>query len=205
MIAYQFGDRSTKTASKLIEKIDERSTAHLPLFASDNWDAYKEALFNHHSLEVKQEYNGHGRPPKPKKIAHPDLKYVQVIKQRRKGRVVGINRRIVYGNEQEILDIIKGCSCNVINTSYIERQNLTFRNGISRLVRKTMNFSKDVDLFKAHMNFFVTWYNFVKPHDSLKVPKKVTKSKTIHRTPAMAAGITDEIWSLEKLLTFRRC
>ena len=200
MVAHQFGERSTEAASKLFDKIDRRSTEHLPLFASDNWGAYKDALFNLYSLELKQKYSGEGRPLKPKRIPRPDLKYVQVIKKRKNRKIVRIDRRIIYGNEQEISDIIKNSSCNVINTSYIERQNLTFRNGISRLIRRSMNFSKEIRCFKAHMNLFIAWYNFVKPHNSLKIPKSITKTKTIHRTPAMAAGVAGRAGTPEEII-----
>ena len=54
------------------------------------------------------------------------------------------------------------------------------------------------------LNFFQAWYNFVKPHQSLRIPIKGNgQRRWKKRTPAMAEGLTDHIWSLEEMLTFK--
>ena len=75
-----------------------------------------------------------------------------------------------------------------INTSLIERQNLTMRTCIRRFTRKTNGFSKKIQnhLFAVSLHFFA--YNFVKVHSTLR------------ETPAMAAGLTDRIWSFEDVI-----
>jgi len=75
-----------------------------------------------------------------------------------------------------------------ISTSHIERQNLTIRMQLRRFTRLTNAFSKKLSNLRAALSLHFAWYNFCRVHSSLRV------------TPAMAAGITDEIWSLEKLL-----
>lgn len=80
-----------------------------------------------------------------------------------------------------------------ISTSHFERQNLTMRMGMRRFTRLTNGFSKKVE-FHAHavsLNFM--YYNFARPHLSLRV--KSTDGTFAKRTPAMAAGIADRIWS----------
>jgi IS1 family transposase len=56
----------------------------------------------------------------------------------RGGEVADVKKRVVFGDKEEVLKL----GGNSINTSYIERNNLTVRNGVSRLIRKTINFSK---------------------------------------------------------------
>ena len=65
----------------------------------------------------------------------PDLKYAQVVKYRG-DEVTDVKKRIVFRNEEEVLNALKSAG-NSISTSYIERNNLTVRNGVSRLIRKT--------------------------------------------------------------------
>src|SRR5205807_7934357 len=75
-----------------------------------------------------------------------------------------------------------------INTSYVERQNLTIRMQLRRLTRLTNAFSKKLSHLKAAIALHFAWYNFVRVHRSLRV------------TPAMQAGISDHIWNLGELL-----
>lgn len=75
-----------------------------------------------------------------------------------------------------------------ISTSYIERQNLTMRMHCRRLTRLTNAFSKKLENFKAAMGLHFAYYNFVKMHLSLRM------------TPAMAAGVTNRLWTVSDLV-----
>src|SRR5271165_4454145 len=75
-----------------------------------------------------------------------------------------------------------------ISTSYVERQNLTMRMQMRRFTRLTNAFSKKIDNLKAACALHFANYNFVRVHSSLRV------------TPAMAAGLSTDIWPLERLL-----
>lgn len=77
-----------------------------------------------------------------------------------------------------------------VSTSYVERLNLSLRMEVRRLTRLTNAFSKKLSNLKAAMALQVAWYNYGRVHGSLRV------------TPAMEAGITDHIWTMEKLLGF---
>ena len=92
-----------------------------------------------------------------------------------------------------------------LRASYVERINLTIRTSLARFIRKTMNFSKTMKMHTKALDLFQAWYNFIKPHDSLKLRIDSGNRKWFQRTPAMAEGITDHIyiWSLKELLTFR--
>jgi hypothetical protein len=53
------------------------------------------------------------------------------------------------------------------------------------------------------MNFFQAWYNFVKPHNSLRLRVDKGRMKWMKRTPAMAEGLTDHVWTIKELMAFR--
>jgi IS1 family transposase len=74
-----------------------------------------------------------------------------------------------------------------ISTSYVERQNLTMRMGMRRFTRLTNGFSKKLDNHMAAIAIHFMHYNFARPHTTLKNPYP--------RTPAMAAGVADHIWT----------
>lgn len=101
-----------------------------------------------------------------------DLKYGQVVKYREGGEVVDVKKRVVFGNEEEVLSALK-LAGNSINTSYIEQSNLTVRNGVSRVIRKTINFSKCLNPLIMHLCLFFAWFKLVKPHDALKIELRI--------------------------------
>ncbi len=133
-------------------------------------------------------------------VPREDLKYAQVCKKREKGSVVGMVKRIVFGDLDQIQSVLGADAYGRISTSYSERLNLTIRNSIARFIRKTMNFSKKRSVHTKIVDFLQAWYNFVKPHKSLRMPEVEGKRKWKQRTPLMAKGITDHIWKLGELL-----
>jgi hypothetical protein len=79
-----------------------------------------------------------------------------------------------------------------INTSYVKRQNLTMRMGMRRFTRLTNAFSRKVDNLSAAVALHFMYYNFARPHQSLKNPYP--------RTSAMAAGVSDHIWTVSEIV-----
>ena len=75
-----------------------------------------------------------------------------------------------------------------ISTSYVERQNLTMRMHMRRFTRLTNGFSKKVENHAHMVALYTVFYNFTKIHKTLRV------------TPAMQAGLTDRVWSMEELV-----
>lgn len=75
-----------------------------------------------------------------------------------------------------------------ISTSFVERQNLTMRKGMRRFTRLTNGFSKKIDNLYFAVALHFMHYNFARIHKTLKV------------TPAIEAGVSDHVWSLEELL-----
>jgi hypothetical protein len=143
------------------------------------------------------EYRGRGRPP-TKKRPGADWQYLQMVKQRENGRVVGVKAKTIYGEEREVLDKLLGAS-----TSYVERTNLTSRHMNGRLVRKTLGYSKEIKMLRASSIWEDTIYNLGRALKTLRVesPEPDGNRRWIGRSPAMAAGLTDHIWEIEELLT----
>jgi len=154
VISHHVGGRAHEDAVELLTDIENRrdKSTELPIFTSDDWDAYKNALLEVYGVEEQPEYKGRGRPPNPKKVPPPDLKYVQVVKHREE--VTDVKKRVVFGNEEEVLNALESAG-NSVNTSYIERNNLNIRNGVSRLIRKTINFSKRLNPLIMHLCLFL--------------------------------------------------
>ena len=87
------------------------------------------------------------------------------------------------------------------STAYVERSHLTARLFNSRLVRKTLAFSKDLTMHRAAATWQDGYYNLIRPHKSLRLPVAVeTRQHWQKRTPAMAAGLTEHIWTVKELL-----
>ena len=144
-ISHHEGGRSIDDAIELFMDVDEKRDVNspIPVFTSDNWDAYEAGLlYVYGELEIPS-YKGIGRRPEPVIVPSKDLKYAQVCKKRRDGKVVEVVQRVVLGDPEEVLEILCGDSDGKINTSYVERLNLTIRNSLARFIRKTMNESKD--------------------------------------------------------------
>ena len=130
------------------------------------------------------------------------LLYAQVDKRREQGHVVEVRRRIIFGAREIITEVLGG---QQINTAYVERDNLTSRQSIGRLVRKTLSHSKNSYFLRRHLALEDAIFNFVRPHQALRIamPQPTLGRKWQQRTPAMAAELTDHIWSLEELLSYR--
>lgn len=201
-------ERSEPEATRFLAKFKARTDGCAPLFTSDQLRAYVAALIaNYSTPEPPPPKRGPGRPRQaPKRIVDPHLRYAQVDKRREGGRVVEVKRQILFGSEAALIQILETDGCGTqINTSYVERDNLTSRQSNGRLVRKTLSHSKKKEYLQRHVELEDAIYNFVRPHGALRVRLRTPVAhgrRWKQRTPAMAAGLTDHIWSLEELLSY---
>jgi hypothetical protein len=188
----------TEAAIEAFEQLkSRRGHPHSPPpIVSDGWGGYDEAM-----VEVwgrVPEYRGRGRPP-TKKRPQADWQYLQMVKQRENGRVIGMKAKTIYGDEREVVNKLSGGS-----TSYVERTNLTSRHMNGRLVRKTLGYSKELKMLRASSIWEDMVYNFGRALKTLRVESSLesdSKRRWIRRSPAMAAGLTDHIWEIKELLT----
>jgi hypothetical protein len=185
----------TEAAIEAFEQLKERrGHRHSPPpLVSDGWGGYDEAM-----VEVwgkVPEYRGRGRPP-TKKQPGADWQYLQMVKQRENGLVIGMKAKTIYGEEREVLKLL-GTS-----TSYVERTNLTSRHMNGRLVRKTLGYSKELAMLRASSIWEDALYNLGRALKTLRTENpRAGKRRWKRRSPAMAAGLTDHIWEIEELLT----
>ena len=132
-------------------------------------------------------------------MANPQLLYGQVLKQLdERHRITHVEKRIVYGSVP-LADI---------TTSSLESQNLNFRHENRRLTQKTIAFSKKRDTLKDQLSLYQATFNLTRPHRGLarKSEQPIvgwSMKKWQPVTPAMAAGLTNHVWSLEELLSYK--
>jgi hypothetical protein len=135
-----------------------------------------------------------------------------VVKRRQKGRVVEVTRKIVFGDADAIdRELAASSTSTTITTSFVERDNLTWRQHNRRLTRKTTAFSKELPWMEKQLWLTLAYYHFCLPHQSLRTelprPEGTRGSGSPRKwrlvTPAMAAGMTDHIWSTSELLGYR--
>jgi len=193
-VARGIAKTETEASVAVFETLKERGHPQAPPpTVSDGWGGIREAMVEVYGQVP--EYCGRGRPPTQKQ-PQPGWQYLQVVKKRENGRVVGTELRVIYGDEEEVLALLGQ------STAYIERTHLTMRHFNGRLTRKTLAFSKDLDMYKASAAWQDLVYNFARPVKTLRVeifddPYR----RWLPRTPAMAAALTDHIWTIKELLT----
>ena len=139
---------------------------------------------------------------RPRLIAWADVHIVQVVKQRSAGQLT-IERRIVQGCAAAITALLSQTQGGgVINTAYIERLNATFRQRMGCLSRRTRHLARQQPTLQAGMYLVGTVYNFCTYHHSLRLKLCLTERtyRWVHRTPIMAAGLSDHCWSVHELM-----
>ena len=166
-----------------------------PLYTSDELIHYQTVLGEIYSEEIPVKPTGkRGRPRKAERKIDPELDYAVVHKTREKGKVVKVERRIVYGDDKRIDEKIAKSPGKKINTSYIERSNGTLRQTDAHLRRKSLTFAKEMPYFEARIAVIILIYNCVRPHNTLS--KNPDKTRT-PRTPALVAGLIEKNLTIE--------
>ena len=138
-------------------------------------------------------------------VAWQDIAIVQVVKQRVEG-VLNVERRIVQGAQGVVEGLIQvSQGKRIINTAFIERLNATFRQRISSLTRRTRTLAQHAETLAAGMYLVGCFYNFCDYHQSLRLRLSVGSFgyRWVHRTPAIAAGLTDHQWTPAELFDFK--
>ena len=186
------GQNETEAAIELWQGVRQRTGRELPPpLVSDGWGGHREAL-----VEVFGQvpaYSGHGRPPTQKQVGENWL-YLQMVKKRDNGRVIATEVRLIYGNPQQAEALLQQ------HTAYVERTNLTSRHMTGRLVRKTLGFSKQVEMLRAATTWEDVIYNWARAVKTLRVEVNDGERRWLPRSPAMVAGLTDHLWTIEDLL-----
>jgi hypothetical protein len=211
--AFVVGEINQENADRLIAQTQAVNDGSLHVFFSDQRPQYREAILKAFGQWMQPERQGQrGRRPKPRLVPPPDLLYAQVVKHRRKGRVVKVTTEVVFGTPEALGAYLKRSPASRrVNTAFVERQNNTMRQHNRRFTRKTLGFSKKRYWMERQLHLCVGYYHFCLPHSGLReeidppLPTKGNGSPKKWRevTPMMAAGVTDHVWTLQELLMYR--
>jgi len=202
LLAVVPGERSAGNCLEAVREVHARTGGNgAMLLTSDGYSAYATAIEEVYGLWVPPERKpGPGRPPKPRREMPAGLVYATVTKRREGGRVVEVTRAVVFGMACLLaVWLRRSAVSHTVNTSFVERNNATDRHQNARKRRKTYCFSRSKRMHDCATYFVSYSYNFCWAVRTLRV--KVDGAWQA-RTPAVAAGLTDHVWSLREGLTY---
>lgn len=199
MITFWIGGRELHDARQMLKDLTARCQGK-PLFVSDELPHYGTVLGElFHELVPVAPTGKPGRPRSPERVIDADLDYATVHKTRQGGQVIKVDRKIVHGSEQHVLERLEKSPSQTINTAYIERSNLDWRLWDAHLARKAPTVARAMRWLKAKFAICVACYNLIRPHETLSRGE----DRIFHpKTPAMAANVTDHRWTFSELLAY---
>ena len=203
----QLGPRTQTMAYAVVHELIARlKKGCVPVFSSDGLKNYYYALTAHYGEWVQVEGQN-----KPIWMVLPAFLYAQVIKYRHRLRIINIEQRMIWGLLDDYRSRLRagGLSGN-INTAYVERANLTIRQSVSKLARRTLATAHYTAELSEHIYWWLVVYHFEREHESLRTKRAQPKEgnggqrATLYQnaTPAMAAGITQQRWSVREIISY---
>jgi hypothetical protein len=212
LLVVDIGERTLAMAQRVVHHVTPILAPDcVPLLLTDGFREYLTALLTHYSQWVQPERRqAKGPLPKARWMPQPGLLYAQGIKTIRQRRLVRVRHRVVCGTLEAVQQVLAPLGWQ-INTAFVERINLTIRPHGAAVGRRVSTLCKGEDGLRQQLALFHGYYNFCLPHASVRQPlpqpefTNGTGSATQGRpcTPAMAAGLTDRVWSLQEVLRFR--
>src|SRR6266540_5325461 len=212
LLALDVGDRTLAMAQRVVhEVVQVLASGCVPLFLTDGLKEYATALLTHFGHWVQPpRRQATGPAPKPRWMPLPALLYAQVVKTVRHRRLVRVSHRMVFGTLEAVQQVLAACGWQ-INTAFIERVNLSMRQHVAAVGRRVTTLCKGEDGLRQQLALYHVYYNFCLPHTSLRQPLPLPEptygsgsgKQWQPCTPAMAAGLTDQVWSLREVLLFR--
>ncbi len=212
LLAIDVGDRTLAMAQRFVHHVVQLLAPDCaPLFLTDGFRAYMTALLTHYGSWVQPpRRQDKGPAPKPRWMPMPQLLYAQVVKTVRRRRLVRVRHRVVFGTLETVNAVLAPLGCQ-INTAFIERLNLTIRQHVAAVGRRVSTLCKHEAGLRQQLALYHVYHNFCLPHASLRQPLSPPLPTHGHgsaktwqpRTPAMAAGLTDHVWTLREVLLFR--
>ena len=199
MITFWIGRRELDNARRMLKDLTDRCQGK-PLFVSDELPHYGTVsgeLF--HEMVPQAPTGKPGRPRHPERVIAADLDYATVHKTRQGARVIRVERKVVHGSEQNVLARLANSPSQTINTAYIERSNLDWRLWDAHLARKAPTVARSKRWLRAKFAICVACYNLIRPHETLsRGEDRIFR----HKTPAMAANVTDHRRTFSELLVY---
>jgi hypothetical protein len=183
----------------------------VPLFLTDGLKDSATALLTHYGhWRQPERRQDKGPRPKPRWMPLPALLYAQVVKSYRRRRLVRVTHRVVFGTQLAIEQVLTACGWT-ITTACVERLNLDLRQRVAAIGRRGNTLCQGEAGVREQLALFQVYHNFVVPHTSLRQPlllPEATNGRGSVKgwrpcTPAMAAGLTNHVWSLKEVLCYR--
>jgi IS1 family transposase len=212
LLTVDVGDRTLAMAQRVVHQVVQVLAPDcVPLFLTDGFKEYTTALLAHFGQWVQlPRRQATGPAPKPRWMPLPGLLYAQVIKIVRRRRLVRVHHRVVFGTLEAVEQRLAACGWQ-INTAFVERLNLTIRQHVAAVGRRVSTRCKGEDGVRQQLALYHVYYNFCLPHTSWRQP--LPQPLSTHgtgaakrwqpQTPAMAAGLTNHVWTLREVLLFR--
>jgi IS1 family transposase len=212
LLAMEVSERTLAMAQRVVHHVAQLvAPVCAPLFLTDGFREYLTAVLTHYGQWVQPpRHQATGPWPKPRWMPRPHLLYAQVVKITRRWRLVEVKHRVVFGTQAPVDRVLVAYGWQ-INTAFIERLNLSLRQHVAAIGRRTSTLCKGEDGLRQQLAVHHAYDNFCLPHASLRQalpqpePTNGTGSARQWRpqTPAMAAGLTDHVWTLHEALLFR--
>jgi transposase-like protein/IS1 family transposase len=189
--------RDRHLADALLQQVRRCAACGRPLLIlTDGWSAYPNSILRAFREKVKLT-KGVGRACLQ---VWPQLHIGTVIKRTEKKRVVEVTRKIAHGLLEEAEKLLHSSRGGmVLNTAFIERLNGTFRERLANLTRKSRHAARRLQVLETGMYLIGCSYNFCVAHHELSKAKHWGMACT----PAIASGLTDHVWSMGELLTYK--
>ena len=212
LLVIDVGSRTLVMAQRVVHQVTQMlAPACVPLLLTDGFKEYRTAILAHFGSWMHPERRqAKGPSPQPRWMPLPDLLYAQIVKSYRRRRIVGVKHCVVFGTQLAVEQLLAACGWT-INTSFVERLNLDLRQRVAAIGRRVNTLCQDEAGLRDQLALFHVYHNFVLPHASLRQPLPLPEatngsgSAKVWRpcTPAMAAGLTEHVWSLKEVLLYR--
>jgi IS1 family transposase len=212
VLAIDVGNRTLAMAQRFVHQVAQVLAPDCaPLFLTDGCREYMTALLTHYGHWVQpSRRQDKGPHPKPRWMPLPQLLYAQVVKTVRRRRLVRVCHRVVFGTVEAVQQVLAACGWQ-INTAFIERVNLSIRQHVAAVGRRVNTLCKGEDGLRQQLALYHVYHNFCLPHagvrQALPLPESTNGTGSAKQwrpcTPAMAAGLTDHVWTLREVLLFR--
>ena len=220
-LATQIGRRTQDNAHILVHKLKQTlAEGCVPVFSSDGLMLYFGAVTGHFGQweripaeEIEQQTSRGKRKKKSgwRWVVDSSLLYGQMIKRYVRRKLREVKREVVFGDAAEyVRRLVAVGFSGLITTAYIERHNLQMRQSVSPLIRRTWSLVCSEQALERRLELQRGIYHFAKPHGGLRLKLDAPIAREGRRipkqyqqqTPAIAAGLTNHIWSLEEILLF---
>jgi IS1 family transposase len=193
------GGRTQDAAFTLVHDFQLRlSPDCVPAPATDGLRSYFYALTAH--------FGAWFRPPKARTDRwqpSPNLHDGQLVKRNNKRNITFTHTRMLWGKRHELFARLRETGLRpLIQTAFVERVNLTFRQSVAALSRRTWAYAQTERHLLLHCEWFRLYYHFVRAHEGLDLAVPGLKWRWRPRSPAMVLNLTDHRWSVRDLLHY---